>query len=99
MGNELRSTKTYEHTSSDEKSIFDNYCRHITTKFAVGISENQEKLPTLYWLPNFINDHINHVLLQTPVHLGPNIHWTSNYGTGIVFIGNMLSWLSFHNFV
>ena len=31
--------------------------------------------------------------------LGPNIHWTSNYGTGIVFIGNMLSWLSFHNFV
>ena len=31
--------------------------------------------------------------------LGPNMHWTSNYGTGIVFIGNMLSWLSFHNFV
>ena len=32
-------------------------------------------------------------------YLGPNTHWTSNYGTGIVFIGNMLSWLSFHNFV
>ena len=31
--------------------------------------------------------------------LGPSIHWTSNYATGIVFIGNMLSWLSFHNFV
>ena len=31
--------------------------------------------------------------------LGPNMHWTSNYGTGIVFIGNMLSWLSFHNVV
>ena len=33
--------------------------------------------------------------------LGPNtcIHWTSNYSTGIVFIGNMLSWLGFHNFV
>ena len=33
--------------------------------------------------------------------LGPNtcIHWTSNYGTGIAFIGNMLSWLGFHNFV
>ena len=26
-------------------------------------------------------------------------HWTSNYGTGIVFIGNMLLWLSFYNFV
>ena len=24
-------------------------------------------------------------------YLGPNIHWTSNYGTGIVSIGNMLS--------
>ena len=33
------------------------------------------------------------------IELEPNIHWTSNYGTGIVFIGNMLSWLSFHNFV
>ena len=32
-------------------------------------------------------------------HLGPNIHWTSNYGTGIVFIGNMLSCLSFHNLI
>ena len=31
--------------------------------------------------------------------LGPNKHWTSNYGTGIVFIGNMLSWLSLHIFV
>ena len=33
------------------KSIVENHCCHITTKFAVGISENQEKLPTLYWLP------------------------------------------------
>ena len=33
------------------KSIVDNHCCHITTKFAVGISENQEKLPALYWLP------------------------------------------------
>ena len=32
-------------------------------------------------------------------NLGPNIHWTSNYGTGIVFIGKMVTWLSFHNFV
>ena len=25
--------------------------------------------------------------------------WAISNGTGIVFIGNMLSWLSFHNFV
>ena len=37
--------------STDEKSIVDNHCCHITIKFAVGISENQENLPTLYWLP------------------------------------------------
>ena len=36
---------------------------------------------------------------QSIITLGPNINWTSNYGTGIVFIGNLLSWLSFHNFV
>ena len=34
-----------------------------------------------------------------PSGLVRNIHWTSNYSTGIVFIGNMLSWLSLHNFV
>ena len=48
---ELGSTKTYERFSTDEKSIVDNHCCHITTKFAVGISENQETLLTLYWLP------------------------------------------------
>ena len=28
------------------------------------IKENQDSLPTLYWLPNFINDLIKHVSLQ-----------------------------------
>ena len=37
--------------------------------------------------------------LSSFLELWPNIHWTSNYGTGMVSIGNMLSWLSFHNFV
>ena len=27
-------------------------CSDIDTKFAVGITESQEKLPTFYWLPN-----------------------------------------------
>ena len=44
-----------ERTSTDEKSIVDNHCCHITTKFALGISENQEKIPTLYWLPKLHN--------------------------------------------
>ena len=48
---EVGSIKTYERTTTDEKSIVGNHCCHITTKFAVGIIENQEKHPTLYWLP------------------------------------------------
>ena len=43
---ELGRTKTYERTSTDEKSIVDNHCCHITTKFAVGISENHVILAT-----------------------------------------------------
>ena len=68
---ELGSTKTNERTSTDEKSIVDNHCCHnITTKFAVGISENQKKnfLRYIGYL-NFIKDYINHVLLQTPVNV------------------------------
>ena len=34
-----------------DKAANNVHCCHITTTFAVGISENEEKLPTLYWLP------------------------------------------------
>ena len=48
---ELGATKTYERTSSDEKSVVNSHCCHIIAKFAVGIKENQEQLARLYWLP------------------------------------------------
>ena len=48
---ELGSTKTYERISTDERSIVNTHSIDITDKFAVGIKENQDKLPTLYWLP------------------------------------------------
>ena len=54
---ELGSTTTYKRTSSGEKSIVDNHCYHITTKFAVGIKENQEQLSTSYWLPELHKRH------------------------------------------
>ena len=38
-------------------------------------------------------------IILSLLYLGPNIHLTSNNGTCTVFIGDMLSWLSFHNFV
>ena len=66
---ELGSTKTKERTSQMRSlSSITIVVIYVTTKFAVGISENQEKIPTLYWLPKLLNDHINQVLLQTPVH-------------------------------
>ena len=37
--------------STDEKSVVNKHCNDIETKFAVGITESQEKLPTFYWLP------------------------------------------------
>ena len=37
--------------STDEKSVADNHCSDIVTKFEIDITESQEKLPTFYWLP------------------------------------------------
>ena len=37
--------------STDEKSAVNKHCSDIVTKFEVGITESQEKLPTFYWLP------------------------------------------------
>ena len=51
LNKELGSTKTNQRTSTDEKSVVDNHFCHITIKLSVGISESQEKLLTLYWLP------------------------------------------------
>ena len=48
---ELSTAKTYELISTDEKSVVNKHCSDIVTKFEVGITENQEKIPTFYWLP------------------------------------------------
>ena len=51
LKSELSTAKTYELISTDEKSVVNKHCSDIVTKFAVGITESQEKLPTFYWLP------------------------------------------------
>ena len=48
---ELGSTKAYEQTSENERSVTKNHIFHNGTSFAVSVHENQEKLPTFYWLP------------------------------------------------
>ena len=45
---ELNGTKAYEETSKDEKSVDYSYSNEIPNKFAVGVKERQDRLPTIY---------------------------------------------------
>ena len=62
---ELSSTTAYEQTSEKEKSVINNHIFHNTTRFAVSVNEDQERLPTFYWLPKL---HIRHDLLLILAH-------------------------------
>ena len=35
----------------------------MATKFGIFVDDNYYKLPTLFWLPKYQKDYINHVLL------------------------------------
>ena len=48
---ELSGTKAYEQTSEKEKSVINNHIFHNASRFAVSVNENQNRLPTFYWLP------------------------------------------------
>ena len=44
-------TRAYEQTSEKEKSVINNHIFHNAARFAVSVNEDQERLPTFYWLP------------------------------------------------
>ena len=48
---ELSGTNAYEQTSAEEKSVINNRIFQNATRFGVSVDEDQEKLPTFYWLP------------------------------------------------
>ena len=52
----------------DEKSVVDRHRSHMAAKFSVFVDEDHSKLPTLYWLQNFIKYPLSHVLLLTLAH-------------------------------
>ena len=52
---ELSGTKAYEQTSEKEKSVINNHIFHNATRFAVSVNEDQERLPTFYWLHRLHN--------------------------------------------
>ena len=51
LKHKLSGTKAYEQTSEKEKSVINNHIFHNATRFAVSVNEDQEGLPTFYWLP------------------------------------------------
>ena len=66
---ELGSTKTYKHISTDERSIVKANSIKITAKFAVSIKEKQVDFLRYNGYRNFINDLIKHVSLLILVHV------------------------------
>ena len=55
---DLSGTKAYEQTSAKEKSVINTNIFHNATRFAVSVNEDQERLPTFYWLPKLHKKHI-----------------------------------------
>ena len=41
----------FSKTSEKEKPVINNHIFHNATRFAVSVNEDQERLPTFYWLP------------------------------------------------
>ena len=41
-----------------KKSVINNHIFHNATRFAVSVNEDQERLPTFYWLPKLHKIHI-----------------------------------------
>ena len=48
---ELSGTKADEQTSEKEKSVINHHIFQNATRFGVSVDEDQERLPTFYWLP------------------------------------------------
>ena len=48
---ELSGTKAYEQTSAKEKFVINHHIFQNATRFGVSVDDDQERLPTFYWLP------------------------------------------------
>ena len=52
----------------EEKSVINNHIFHNATRTAVSYNEDQERLPTFYWLPKLQKKHIRLDLLLILAH-------------------------------
>ena len=48
---ELDGTRAYKETYSDEISVVNAHLNELPVKFSVCVNEDQDKLPTMHWLP------------------------------------------------
>ena len=55
--------KTYGNNLLDERSVVDRHRCNMAAKFGVFVDEKYSKLPTLYWLSQFMKNSISHVVL------------------------------------
>ena len=61
---ELVYTNAYRlQPSLSVRVVVDGHCGHTALKFSVKAKENQDKVPTLYWLPKLHKNPIKHDLL------------------------------------
>ena len=49
----MSGTKAFDETSAEKKSVVFGHCNGVVPKFSVNLKEQQDKLPTIYWLPKF----------------------------------------------
>ena len=48
---ELDGTRAYKETDSDEISVVNAHSHELPLKISVCVNEDQDKLPTMHWLP------------------------------------------------
>ena len=48
---ELDGTRAYQEIDTDEMSVVNAHLNELPVKFSVCVNEDQDKLPTMYWLP------------------------------------------------
>ena len=53
--------------SLSERVVVDGHCCHTAIHFGVKAKENQDKVPTLYWLPKLLKNPIKQDLLLIQV--------------------------------
>ena len=65
---ELSGTKAYKQTSAKDKSVPNHHIFQNATRLGVSVDEDQERLPTFYWLPKLHRQPTSLDLLLIPAY-------------------------------